>query len=257
MRSYLWLKGYFPTEEPPDLKTIGVLLVSALSMIVLYYFGHHSSFRYIGFLFDAVGWGDDMDYAFSDSPYRKLYRLVWWAMVCFVAYFLIPAFYIRLVLKEKLRDYGLKIRGITNGWKIYALLLAIVFPFVIGASFEKSFQQTYPFFLPGSGEPLFPALWYWELFYALQFFSLEFFFRGFMIHGTRHRFGIYSVFVMVIPYCMIHFQKPLPETIGSIVAGIVLGFLSYRTCSVWMGAALHVMVAISMDYLSLWHQGLL
>lgn len=257
MRSYLWLRGYFPLNERPDLKTIGVLLISAFSMIVLHYFGHHSSFKYVGFLFDAIGLEKSIDAAFTDSPYSNLYQLIWWAWVCVVAYFIIPAIYIVFVLKEKLTDYGLKLQGIASGWKIYAVLLLLVLPFVIVASFEKSFQQTYPFFLPNVGTPLFPALWYWEFFYAVQFFSLEFFFRGFMIHGTRHRFGVYSVFVMVLPYCMIHFEKPLPEAIGSILAGIVLGLLSYRTQAIWWGAVLHILVALTMDYLSLWHQGML
>ena len=42
---------------------------------------------------------------------------------------------------------------------------------------------------------------------------LEFFFRGFILHGTKQRFGFYAIFVMIIPYCMIHFGKPIVETI--------------------------------------------
>ena len=51
------------------------------------------------------------------------------------------------------------------------------------------------------------------------------------------------MFVAVVPYCMIHFQKPLPEALGAIVAGVVLGALSLRTGSVLGGAAVHVAVA--------------
>lgn len=100
MHSYLWLRKYFPTEERPDFKTIGVLLVTVLSLIVLYYFGHHSSYRYIAFLFDAIGCGDTIENAFSNNPYRQLYQLAWWAWICFVAYFLMPVFYICLVWKK-------------------------------------------------------------------------------------------------------------------------------------------------------------
>ena len=93
--------------------------------------------------------------------------------------------------------------------------------------------------------------------YALQFVALEFFFRGFIVHGTKHRFGIYSTFVMMIPYCMIHFQKPLPETCASIAAGIALGFVSLSTRSVWLGAALHISVAWGMDFATLARRGML
>jgi membrane protease YdiL (CAAX protease family) len=102
---------------------------------------------------------------------------------------------------------------------------------------------------------MFPYFFSWECLYLLQFFGLEFFFRGFMIHGLKDKLGIYSVFVMTIPYCMIHFGKPLPECVGSIGAGLFLGMMSYKTGSVWMGAFLHMAVAISMDVLSLWHRG--
>jgi membrane protease YdiL (CAAX protease family) len=43
--------------------------------------------------------------------------------------------------------------------------------------------------------------------------------------------------------------------LGSIGAGLFLGMMSYKTGSIWMGAFLHMAVAISMDVLSLWHKG--
>jgi membrane protease YdiL (CAAX protease family) len=91
--------------------------------------------------------------------------------------------------------------------------------------------------------------------YAIQFVALEFFFRGFLVHGTRRRLGFYSIFAMTIPYCMIHFGKPMLETFGAIIAGIVLGIMSLRTRSVWLGAGLHITVAWLMDALALWHKG--
>ena len=120
-----------------------------------------------------------------------------------------------------------------------------------------SFQAQYPFYSLQPGEQLWPRFWVWELFYATQFFCLEFFFRGFILHGTRRRFGVYSIFVMTVPYCMIHYGKPMPETFSAIGAGIVLGVMSLKTRSIWLGAVLHVAVALSMDLLALWHKGLL
>ena len=104
---------------------------------------------------------------------------------------------------------------------------------------------------------MYPNLFIWEIVYFVQFFALEFFFRGFMLHGTKQQFGYYSVFVMTIPYCMIHYGKPLPETIAAIVAGIVLGTLSLKSRSIWLGVAIHYSVAITMDLCSLWQKGLL
>ena len=40
-------------------------------------------------------------------------------------------------------------------------------------------------------------------------------------------------------------------------AGIILGFMSLKTRSIWLGAAVHVAVALSMDLLALSQKGLI
>ena len=69
------------------------------------------------------------------------------------------------------------------------------------------------------------------------------------------RVGVYAIFVMMVPYCMLHLTKPLPEALASVVGAVALGFMSLRTRSIWMGTAIHVTVAWSMDAASLWRQG--
>ena len=91
---------------------------------------------------------------------------------------------------------------------------------------------------------------YWEAMYAIQFLSLEFFFRGFMLQGLRRAFGSGAIVVMMVPYCMIHYGKPMPETFGAIGAGLILGTLAMRTRSIWGGVMIHVGVAWTMDLLA-------
>lgn len=93
--------------------------------------------------------------------------------------------------------------------------------------------------------------------YFAQFAALEFFFRGYMVHGLKPRLGWLAVFVMIIPYCMIHFEKPALESLAAIIAGAALGLLSYRYKSIWLGVALHCSVALTMDLMALWRKGLL
>jgi uncharacterized protein len=90
--------------------------------------------------------------------------------------------------------------------------------------------------------------------YALQFIALEFFFRGFLVGGLGRHIGILSVPVSVIPYMMIHFVKPLPEAAGSVFAGFVLGWLAWKTKSIWGGVCVHCAVAATMDLLALSHK---
>jgi membrane protease YdiL (CAAX protease family) len=181
--------------------------------------------------------------------------LAYWAALCVVTYFVIPAVIVRFVFREKLSDYGLKLRGaFADGW-IYVAFFAVVGPLVLLVSREEHFQATYPFYHLDKTEPLWPHFWAWEALYATQFFALEFFFRGFMVHGLRRRLGASAIPVMMVPYCMIHFEKPLPETFAAIIAGLVLGFMSLRTRSIILGAVIHVSVALSMDFTSLWRKG--
>ena len=184
-------------------------------------------------------------------------RLVMFVAVSTVGFIAIPVVSITLILREPLREYGLRIQGTLGSWRTYALLFAVSLPFLVLASFNGEFQARYPMYELASGEPWWPYLWAWWLLYALQFVAVEFFMRGFLVHGLKLRFGFSAVFVMVVPYTMIHFHKPMPEALAAIVGGIVLGYLSLKTRSIWWGVALHMAIAGSMDVLALAQTGLL
>ena len=44
-----------------------------------------------------------------------------------------------------------------------------------------------------------------------------------------------------------HYSKPLPEALGSIMAGVLLGVLAFETRTFLYGAAIHWLVAMTMD----------
>lgn len=188
---------------------------------------------------------------------RSLAGLLFWAFGTWLTYVFIPVLCIKFCFRENLVDYGVRFRDCWHGWWLYLLMFLVMLPPVIYFSQTERFQASYPFYEPPSYLGLWPRFWIWELCYCLQFVWLEFFFRGFLVHGLKHRFGVNAIFVMMVPYCMIHYHKPLPETFGAIGAGILLGAMSLKTRSIWLGAALHIGVAMSMDFLALYHLGLL
>jgi membrane protease YdiL (CAAX protease family) len=130
-------------------------------------------------------------------------------------------------------------------------MFALILPAVWIASGTDTFRHTYPFYRLSNRSSF--DYWSWELMYALQFLSLEFFFRGFLLHGLRRALGANAIFVMAVPYCMIHYGKPMAETMGAIGAGIILGTLAMRTRSIWGGVVIHVGVAWTMDALAVAH----
>ncbi len=243
-----------------DWKTPVVLLTAAVCLTLQQYTSHPyqviDTVRFVASAFgsDAVhavtatlrGWGGD-----------QLANRVWWCTVAVITYAVLPWLVLRFAFGERLDDYGLKFRGALAAWRLYVVCVAVMVPLVWYCSTEERFQQTYPFLRVASAEEVRADLWKWELCYAAQFVGLEFFFRGFLVHGTKHRFGAGAVFVSVVPYAMIHFGKPMPEAFASIVAGVALGFISLTTRSIWLGAALHIAVAWSMDLACLARRGLL
>ncbi len=182
----------------------------------------------------------------------ELVRHGYWAIGQIIAFALIPLPVVILIFRRSPAEYGLKLRGITACWWVYLSMYLLMLPALIWASNNDRFLRTYPFYRLAENESLWPRLIAWEIVYAVQFIALEFFFRGFLLHGTKRRFGVYAIFVMMLPYCIIHFGKPMPETLGAIVAGIVLGFMSLKTGSIGMGAALHIAIAWTMDALAIW-----
>jgi membrane protease YdiL (CAAX protease family) len=191
--------------------------------------------------------------AVTTSPSAAGNDLTFWAVVQIVSYVVPAGLVIRFVLHERLRDHGVRFAGIGRFAGPYVALYAFALPALVLVSATDEFQRRYPFLPVGSATPVRPLLVWW-LCYALQFCALEFFFRGFLVHGLAPRLGVLSVFVMVVPYNMLHYGKPALEALAAIVGGVVLGLLALRTRSIWWGAALHIAVAGTMDLLSLWRR---
>jgi membrane protease YdiL (CAAX protease family) len=194
----------------------------------------------------------------ANSPTNNLPALGWWVAIVTIFYFIIPALGIRFLYKESLADYGLAFRIEPGFGKLLVTSLAIMLPLVYLMSLTSSFAAKYPFLRIHNDEPYIGmTLLVWELIYFIQFFGLEFFFRGFLVHSLKPALGIYSIFAMTVPYCMIHFGKPPAETLAAIGAGVFLGWLSYRNGNIWMGLVLHCAVAFSMDIMALYNKGML
>lgn len=194
----------------------------------------------------------------AEPAENNLYGLIWWVAVSVTFYFIVPAVFVTAVQKRLLSEVGLAL-GLEHGFaSLLVKCVAIMLPIVYLMSLTEGFSAKYPFLRVYNGDPyLSTTLLIWELVYFLQFFGLEFFFRGFLLHSLKPSLGLYSILVMTVPYTMIHFQKPMPETFAAIFAGIFLGWLSYKNGNIWIGLILHCIVAFSMDILALYGKGLL
>lgn len=157
------------------------------------------------------------------------------------------------MLKKPLQDFGLTLKGFRKHLPLYVFLYLGVLPLVWFASRQPEFLHTYPFC--GDARNGLTDLLVWELYYGLQFFALEFFFRGFILFGLNEKYGASAIVIMTVPYCMLHFQKPMLESLGAIFAGLILGVVALRTRSIMGGVMIHWAVAISMDVFAILGSG--
>ena len=218
-----------------DWKVGVILAVVCLSLTLQEYVGQRELYK---------TWFSDH----AGERYFQLQAFGWWTGWRVLGYVLLPALVILLLPGERLRDYYISPRGFIKHLWIYAVMFALILPAVYLASRTQAFRSTYPFY-QWANRSMFD-LWCWEAMYAIQFLSLEFFFRGFILQGLRRALGANALFVMIVPYCMIHYGKPMAETFGAIGAGLILGTLAMRTRSIWGGVAIHVGVAWTMDLLA-------
>lgn len=237
------IDAQYCTEKLPDARPAAVLVTAALSLTLPRFFGQER----------ALADYPQLAALFAGLPYPSLHPHAWWALFKLFNYGLLPLLCIKLVLKRPLSDFGVVWIENRRSIATYACMLLIIAPFVYWASTTQAFLRTYPKY-DDAGESL-PQLVIWELAYGMQFLMLEFFFRGFLIFSLARYIGGLAVFVMIVPYAMIHLGKPLAECLGSIIAGTVLGTIALRTGAIWGGVAVHCAVAWSMDLLALARTG--
>jgi len=185
--------------------------------------------------------------ALVPPEFQELGELAHWSLITIFFYAVVPTL-VLTAQRKSVRDYGVTVQGFVRHAWIYGVMLLIMAPIVWLVSQRAAFLECYPFHRQLTRT--WTDLLVWETLYALQFCALEFFFRGFLLFSLKRYIGVYSIAVMMVPYCMIHFRKPPAEIFASIIAGFALGTVALKTASIWWGAALHIAVAWSMDALA-------
>lgn len=137
---------------------------------------------------------------------------------------------------------------------IYVGLFAAVLPFVLHAAAAPAFLERYPLardILRPDGTVLAWQFGLYQIAYIGVFVAGESFWRGLLTFGVARDVGVYGIALMLVPYVTAHYGKPLPETLGALAAGSVLGWLALHHRSVWLGVGLHYAVALTMDVAAL------
>lgn len=236
---------YLQASDKPRLafEPVVTLLAVPVLMTLLWYFGRPPFFY------------KEIAQYFEGDPDVGIYAFYHLAGCSVLFRMVIPLLIIVLVFRKSPTQYGFRLRNTRGLLRIYLVLLAIMLPILVAVSYLPSFQAKYPLYSHAHRD--LPHFLLYEFSYFLVFLSGESFWRGFIIFSLKPHFGYYSLGIMAMPYCMIHFGKPFPEAMGAILTAFVLGYLALRHNSFWLGVGIHFTVGFLMDTLALWQKGLL
>lgn len=229
-----------------DARVTVIMIVSAVMLLVFKKYGNSSFFE-----------NDLASKAIRSHPRLTVLGDFYWFLSCFFMLGVLP---ILLTLKvASPRDFGIGLGDVRFGLKWTGILLAVMLPVVAIASRSNAFANYYPLndqlgaqaaeYFSGKKEHDGFLAWFlaYELLYATYFIGWELFFRGYMTFGLYEKLGVNGVLAANIPFALLHAGKPLPEGLGSVIAGIALGLFALRARSFWYCWILHALIAFSMD----------
>ena len=226
---------FIETLKEGDWKTKILLLSVPVILLVYIYHGMDEAFaRYFSHL--------------SNLYYFDIYRYVYQFLATLVLFFIFPLIIIKSVFKEKLKNYGLSWGDKRYGLRFIIITIPLIItPIIILGSRMPQVRAEYP--LSKLVQDNASVFLLYEFSYVLLYYvGWEFFFRGYMLFGLREKFGdTYAILLQVIPSALMHFNKPESEFLGSIILGIVLGYLALRTRSILYPLIIHSCIGVFTD----------
>lgn len=163
-----------------------------------------------------------------------------------IIFFAVKSFYDK---KDK-HLYGLRYKGMN--YRPFFLMLILMIPLIILASFQADFQYSYPqfkYWYYGGAFGMSPlqTMGAYEIAYGLDFVSVELMFRGALVIGMSRVLGREAVLPMAAAYVIIHFGKPAGEAVSSFFGGFILGVHSLAKRNIFGGIIIHVGIAYFME----------
>lgn len=223
------------TLTGPNFRPTVVLLTSAACL---------SGWHLIG---SYAAWQEHVPAALVIAGDERLSAVLGALASTFVLLGLVPLLVVKLVLRDSLADYGLRL----GDWQFAAGCTLLAAPLIVAIGYVSAqmpeFQQVYPINPPARDSATALA---WHLVGQLfWYFAWEFHFRGFLQHGLGKSFTMpLGIGVQTLASVVAHFGRPGSEIFAAILGGLLWGVLAWRTRSLLGGFCQHWLLGASLDY---------
>ena len=168
-----------------------------------------------------------------------------------VLFGLVPMGIVQWGFRERLADYGLQFGIIRRTIRTFLLATPFIVVIAVLAGHNSAFYDVYP--LNETIRPQHTRIGI-DLFvihsicYLGYYFGWEFLFRGFVQKGLSECCGTATaILVQTLASAMLHYGHPASEVFGAVIAGLVWGFVAYRTRSIVSGFGQHALLGIVLD----------
>ena len=227
-----FLRPVFDAFRGPQRKPTLILLSSPILLLVWKY--------YCAPEFPAGKFGD----AAGDA---RVAGAVFSFLSCFLLLGVLPALAVKLVFRERLRDYGVGLGIPRRTWGYLALLAPVFLLAAYGASTDSQILAKFPINPQAGASAAMFALH--ASTYFLFYLGWEFYFRGFLLFGLRSSVGdVNAVLVQTMASALLHIGGPASETFGAILGGLLWGALALHTRSLLSGLGQHYLLGIGLDW---------
>lgn len=234
-REWRWLAGLVRDLTPAQRQAAVVVIAATTFVMVQLTVGSRGFFR--------------THFAEMVPPeHFALLSWAWWFGMQGVTGFVLPVLLLRFGFRQSLAEMGLGLGDwrLASGLALAYLPLVAIGTWVLTA--DPAFQAQYPH--------LRSAVFDWRIFaiYHLLFLfywiGWEYLWRGFVLFGTAPALGpALAIVLQMMPFAILHLNKPPAEAFLSILGGLALGALVWRCRSFWIAVPIH---AAQMLILDLW-----
>ena len=219
-----------------DWKMVVSILFSTIILFVYFYFGTFSAFEKY----------------FPNVQNLAYWKIIYHNCMSFVLFFVIGSLFSRFVLKNNARQMGLGFGDYKLGLKLCLIALAVVPLVALSTVLSPDMTSTYPlvdFSTYGK--------WYYILGYFISYFlyyvGWEFLFRSILLFSCEEKCGVLGAIVITTMIsALVHssiagFGKPMVETLSAIPAGLIFGYITSKTKSIWYSLFIHMLVGFLTD----------
>ena len=172
--------------------------------------------------------------------------------VALILFGLIPMGIVKWGFRERLADYGLRFGIAHRTIRTFLLAAPLIVLIAVLTGHSPAFYDVYPLnktIRPQHTKIGIDLFVIHSICYLGYYFGWEFLFRGFVQHGLSLRCGIpVAILVQTTASTMLHYGHPSSEVFGAIIAGLVWGFIAYRTRSIVSGLGQHALLGIVLDW---------